>query len=70
MPVYNYRCEAGHDSEVFQQITDEPLTECRELLFGPTGCGGIRCGKPCKRLISESTSFRLKGGGWASDGYS
>ncbi len=68
MPIYNYHCESGHDSEVFQRITDEPLTECREMLFGAGG-DGIRCGKPCKRLIGEGTGFILKGGGWADDGY-
>ena len=66
MPVYTYRCEKGHKSEVFQRITDEPIRKCRAIVRD----SGLRCGYPCKKQISEGTSFALKGGGWADEGYS
>ena len=34
MPTYDYRCKAcGHELEVFQSFTDDPLTTCE-------ACGG------------------------------
>jgi putative FmdB family regulatory protein len=30
MPVYGYRCSRGHQFEVTQRITDQPLTQCPE----------------------------------------
>jgi putative FmdB family regulatory protein len=57
MPTYDYECTNGHQFEVEQRITDEPLKTCRE------------CRAKVRRLISQ-TSFVLKGGGWYSDGYS
>jgi putative FmdB family regulatory protein len=59
MPVYEYACEkCGHEFEVSQRITDEPVKTC------PV-CRARRV----KRLISQ-TSFVLKGSGWYSDLYS
>ena len=57
MPHYAYLCKEGHEFEVEQKITDEPLDKCKE------------CGAPLQRLISKS-SFVLKGKGWERDGYS
>ena len=52
MPIYEYRCsDCGHEFEVTQKITADPLTEC------------IACGGKVKKLISSS-SFHLKGTGW------
>ena len=52
MPVYEYECEAcGKQFEVWQKITDPPLTECEA------------CGGKLHKLISQS-SFILKGTGW------
>ena len=52
MPIYEYECsKCGHQSEVWQKFSDEPLTEC-------TICNG-----KMKKLISHST-FHLKGSGW------
>ena len=52
MPIYEYRCaECNKDFEVFQKVSDDPLTECKF-------CTGV-----VERLISQ-TSFQLKGGGW------
>lgn len=57
MPIYEYQCkDCKKTFEVFQKITDEPLTKCKD------------CGGKISRLISE-TSFSLKGGGWYKDGY-
>lgn len=61
MPVYEYECQKCHgEYEATQRITDDPLEKCRDK-----ECGGL-----VKRLISASTSFRLKGSGWYVDGYS
>ncbi|OAQ21555.1 FmdB family zinc ribbon protein [Thermosulfurimonas dismutans] len=52
MPVYEYECEAcGKHLEVWQKITDAPLTKCEA------------CGGKLRKLISQS-SFILKGSGW------
>ena len=58
MPIYEYKCsDCKKIFEERQRITDDNLDEC----------------KFCKssnieKIISKS-SFRLKGGGWAEDGY-
>jgi putative FmdB family regulatory protein len=52
MPFYEYECtKCNHQTEVFQKITDPPITKC-EL-----------CNGKMKKLISQST-FHLKGSGW------
>ncbi len=57
MPVYEYRCEScGHQFDILQKITAEPLKECPE------------CGGPVHKLVSQ-TSFILKGGGWYATEY-
>lgn len=60
--IYEYECTVCGVFEYTQSIKDEPLEEC------PT-CKekGIKSEKP-KKLISL-TSFQLRGGGWASEGY-
>ncbi|HEY7453891.1 MAG TPA: FmdB family zinc ribbon protein [Thermoleophilaceae bacterium] len=30
MPIYEYRCERGHNFEVLQRMTEDPLTVCEE----------------------------------------
>jgi len=58
MPIYEYECqECRKVVEVWQNISEEPMTSCPE------------CSGGMKKLISSS-SFQLKGGGWFSDGYS
>ena len=52
MPIYEYECEnCGRHLEVWQKITDDPLTTCEA------------CGGKLHKLISQS-SFILKGTGW------
>jgi len=59
MPIYEYYCKScGHEFEIIQKITDEPITECE------------KCGEQqAKRMISQ-TSFILKGSGWYVTDYS
>ncbi|RMG57980.1 MAG: zinc ribbon domain-containing protein [Deltaproteobacteria bacterium] len=54
MPTYEYRCSACGEFEVFQKISDPPLSAC------PT------CGKPVRRLVSGGSTFILKGRNWIS----
>jgi putative FmdB family regulatory protein len=52
MPIYEYECsKCGHVHEMFQKITDKPLTACPE------------CSGKLHKLISQS-AFHLKGSGW------
>ena len=59
MPLYEYRCtDCGHEFEKLAKVDDPPPT-----------CPVEDCsGKSEKR--PSRTSFVLKGGGWATDGYS
>lgn len=53
MPIYEYQCaECGHQTEVLQKISDEPITDCPE------------CGKPAMKKMVTAAAFRLKGSGW------
>jgi putative FmdB family regulatory protein len=57
MPIYEYRCEScGKYFEIFQKITDDPLTECKF------------CKGRLNKLISNC-AFHLKGGGWYATDY-
>jgi len=52
MAIYEYEClNCGTHFEVWQKITDEPLTTCE------------KCGGRLQKLISKS-GFILKGTGW------
>jgi len=52
MPIYEYECsKCGKQFEIFQKITDEPITKCKF------------CDGRVHRLISQC-SFQLKGTGW------
>jgi putative FmdB family regulatory protein len=53
MPLYEYRCDAcGHQFEVIQKFSDEPIAVCPK-------CGG----GPVAKLLS-SPAFQFKGTGW------
>lgn len=74
-PFYEYICDDGHEFEVEQRITEDPLTKCesRTTISVEKRGQGLRvkqrvCNAPCRRQLSKS-SFRLKGGGWSGDGY-
>ena len=56
MPTYEYECSNGHQFEVVQRITEDPLERCQ------------LCRAKVRRLISPA-AFILKGGGWYADGY-
>tara|TARA_R110002073_G_scaffold31930_8_gene97412 strand:- start:618 stop:935 length:318 start_codon:yes stop_codon:yes gene_type:complete len=53
MPFYEYRCQdCGHQFDVLQKISDEPLTNCPD------------CQKPSLVKLVSAPSFRLSGTGW------
>lgn len=52
MPTYEYKREDGTVFEVFQSMSEDPLTEC------PT------TGQPVKRLISGGSGLVFKGSGF------
>jgi putative FmdB family regulatory protein len=53
MPIYEYQCsECGHQLEVLQKISDDPLKDCPA------------CGKPTMKKMVTAAAFRLKGSGW------
>ena len=56
MPIYEYRCDDGHEVEVMQSITDPPLEECPE------------CGKPTRRVL-HSPAIHFKGSGFHNTDY-
>lgn len=58
MPIYEYQCSScSKHHEIWHKISDQPKKICPD------------CSGPLHKLISMS-SFKLKGGGWYSDGYS
>lgn len=57
MPIYEYECDECGRFEELQKASDTPLEKCP------------KCGGKAKRVMSTGTSFILKGGGWAFDGY-
>ena len=53
MPLYEYRCDAcGHQFEVIQKFSDEPIAVCPKCGSGPV-----------VKLLS-SPAFQFKGTGW------
>ena len=53
MPLYEYRCEAcGHQFEVIQKFSDEPVSVCPKCGAGPV-----------QKLLS-SPAIQFKGTGW------
>ena len=62
MPIYEYRCpKCEHETEELQGY-DDPNPDCE------------KCKKERKKKVEmqrqiSKTSFQLKGGGWAKDGY-
>jgi putative FmdB family regulatory protein len=61
VPIYEYKCPAcGRTFEERRKHDDRDR---------PARCPTEACATEAVRLVSR-TSFALKGGGWASDGYS
>ena len=56
MPTYEYRCEDGHEFEVFQRMSDDPLTECQV------------CGKAVRRVLFPPP-VHFKGSGFYATDY-
>lgn len=56
MPIYEYDCKPCKESKELLQKLGSPPPACP------------KCHKPMDKKISR-TSFALKGGGWADDGY-
>lgn len=52
MPTYEYRCPKGHEFEVFQRMSDEPVAACPE------------CGANAERLLSAGGGLLFKGEGF------
>ncbi len=53
MPTYDYECSGcGQAFEVFQRMSDEPLSNCPD------------CGAPAQRRISGGAGFIFKGEGF------
>lgn len=52
MPTYEYECRKGHRFDVFQKMSDEPVSECSE------------CGAGAQRKISGGVGFLFKGDGF------
>jgi putative FmdB family regulatory protein len=56
MPIYEYRCNNGHTFEVFQSMTDDPVTSC-EI-----------CGAPVERVF-HPVAVHFKGSGFYTTDY-
>jgi putative FmdB family regulatory protein len=56
MPTYEYRCENGHLFEVFQSMSDDPVTTCEV------------CGAPVVRVLF-APAVHFKGSGFYTTDY-
>ena len=56
MPIYEYRCENGHDFEAFQAMADDALDTCEV------------CGAPAERRLS-APAIHYKGSGFYTTDY-
>ncbi len=56
MPIYEYRCENGHQFEVFQAMSDEPVAVCTE------------CGAAVERVF-HPVAVHFKGSGFYTTDY-
>jgi len=56
MPIYEYKCENGHLFEVFQSMSDDPVTKCEE------------CGAPVERVF-HPVAVHFKGSGFYNTDY-
>jgi putative FmdB family regulatory protein len=56
MPIYEYRCPNGHEFEVFQSMSDDPVEVCQE------------CGAPVERVF-RPVAVHFKGSGFYTTDY-
>ena len=56
MPIYEYRCENGHQFEVIQSMSADPVTECEV------------CGAPVQRVF-HPIAVHFKGSGFYNTDY-
>jgi putative FmdB family regulatory protein len=56
MPIYEYRCPNGHEFEVFQSMSEEPVSVCQE------------CGAPVERVF-HPVAVHFKGSGFYTTDY-
>ncbi|MEA2480828.1 MAG: hypothetical protein QOJ07_2750 [Thermoleophilaceae bacterium] len=56
MPIYEYRCEKGHQFEVMQRMVDDPVTKCEV------------CGAPVQRVF-HPVAVHFKGSGFYNTDY-
>ena len=56
MPIYEYRCDKGHNFEVMQRMSDDALTECSI------------CGAPVQRVF-HPVAIHFKGSGFYQTDY-
>ena len=56
MPIYEYRCEQGHNFEVIQSMSDDSITAC------------TTCGAPVQRVF-HPVAVHFKGSGFYNTDY-
>jgi putative FmdB family regulatory protein len=56
VPIYEYRCEQGHEFEVMQRMSDEPLASC------------TTCSAPVQRVF-HPPAIHFKGSGFHNTDY-
>jgi len=56
MPIYEYRCDKGHRFELFQSMSEDPVTEC------------VECSAPAQRVLS-APAVHFKGSGFYTTDY-
>jgi putative FmdB family regulatory protein len=56
MPIYEYRCQNGHNFEVKQSMSDDPLSACQA------------CGAPVARVF-HPVAVHFKGSGFYTTDY-
>ena len=56
MPIYEYRCKNGHDFEVMQSMSDDPVEKCQV------------CGAPVERVF-RPVAVHFKGSGFYTTDY-
>ena len=56
MPIYEYRCKKGHNTEVMQRFTDDPITTCEV------------CGLEVQRVF-HPIAVHFKGSGFYNTDY-